>query len=75
MFIDYQCAEQMEKGRAKRRRKRSGGGEETGWGGEETGWGGEETGWEGERGEALFILVRLSLSGKMGLFSAVCNCL
>lgn len=40
MFIDCQCAEQMEKGRAKRRRKRSGGG--------------EETGWEGERGSSFY---------------------
>lgn len=38
-------------------------------------WGGEETGWEGEEresslytGEALFVL-----SGKMGLFSVICN--
>lgn len=61
MFIDCQCAEQMEKGRAKRRRKRSGGGEETGWEG-------EERGSSLYTGEALFIL-----SGKMGLFSAICN--
>lgn len=60
MFIDCQCAEQMEKGREKRR-KISGGGEETGWEG-------EERGSSLYTGEALFVL-----SGKMGLFSAICN--
>lgn len=45
MFVDCQCAEQMEKGRAKRRKISQGG---------------EEIGWEGEeRGSS--ILVRLSL--------------
>ena len=60
MFVDCQCAEQMEKGRAKRRKISQGG--------EEIGWEGEERGSSLYTGEALFVL-----GGKMGLFSAICN--